>query len=48
MDQTDQTDLHLKPFPERTPPPKKTKTKKTTYYATTTRGTTALKYIDPT
>lgn len=23
MDQTDQTDLHLKPFPERTPPPKK-------------------------
>lgn len=25
MDQTDQTDLHLKPFPERTPPPKKTK-----------------------
>lgn len=28
MDQTDQTDLHLKPFPERTPSPKKTKTKK--------------------
>lgn len=45
MDQTDQTDLHLKPFPERTPPPQK---KTTTYYATTTRGTTALKYIDPT
>lgn len=29
MDQTDQTDLHLKPFPERTPPPQKKKTKKT-------------------
>lgn len=47
MDQTDQTDLHLKPFPERTPPQKKNK-KNPTYYATTTRGTTALKYIDPT
>lgn len=27
MDQTDQTDLHLKPFPERTPPQKKNKKK---------------------